>query len=191
MTVIGVSKFGLHTGLFFLGYVLAYEARLALPIEWWLTDPGAVRVVVWAAIYASIGAGTELVFQSKWSTWRFSSIRNVLGLVRNVTITTSLFLILIFLIDRGTQLPRSVLPLAWLISLALLVSVRIVWRLPDDHGLAGHFLPSWWPGIASDRTPTLIVGPMRRPIASLDAARASLLEGPAAAQLGVRFTNCR
>lgn len=157
---IWAAKFSLHTGLFFLGFVLAYEARLALPVEWWLMNADAGRVFVWAAIYASIGAGIELVFQSERSAWRFSSMRDVLGLVRNATITSGLFLILMFYIDRGTQLPRSVLPLAWLISIALLVGIRIIWRLPHDHGLAGHFLPAWWPGKASDLTPTLIVGPM-------------------------------
>lgn len=160
VTLIWVAKFGLHIVLLFLGFVLAYEARLPFPADWWLTNPHAVRVIGWAAIFAAIGAGTELVFQSERSAWRFSSMRDVLGLVRNVTITSSLFLILIFFIDRGTRLPRSVLPLAWLISLALLVGIRIIWRLPHDHGLAGHFLPAWWPGKAIDRTPTLIVGSM-------------------------------
>lgn len=160
VSLVWVAKFGLHTALLFLGFVMAYQARLDLPSEWWLTNPGAIRVIRWAAIFAALGAVTELIFQSERSAWRFSSIRDVLGLVRNVTITTSLFLVLNFFIDRGTQLPRSVLPLAWLLSLALLVGVRIVWRLPHDHGLAGHFLPAWWPGKATDRTPTLIIGPM-------------------------------
>lgn len=157
---IWAAKFGLHTALLFLGFVLAYEARLALPVDWWMTNPGASRVLGWAAIFALIGAGTELVFQSERSAWRFSSIRDVLGLLRNVTITSCLFLILIFFIDRGTQLPRSVLPLAWLICLALLVGIRIIWRLPHDHGLAGHFLPAWWPGKLIDWTPALVIGPM-------------------------------
>jgi O-antigen biosynthesis protein WbqV len=160
VTVIWALKFGFHTCLLLLGFVLAYQARMALPVEWWLTDLDASRVFVWAAIYASIGAITEVVFQSERSAWRFSSIQDVLGLARNVTITTSVFLVLMFFIDRGTELPRSVLPLAWLISLALLVGVRLVWRLPHDHGLAGQFLPAWWPAKASNRTPTLIVGPM-------------------------------
>jgi O-antigen biosynthesis protein WbqV len=160
VSLVWVAKFGLHTALLFLGFVLAYQVRLDLPTEWWLTDFGAIRVVRWATLYAVLGALTELVFQSERSAWRFSSIRDVLGLVRNVTITTSLFLILNFFIDRGTQLPRSVLPLAWLLSLALLVGVRIVWRLPHDRGLAGHFLPAWWPGKRDDRTPTLVIGSM-------------------------------
>lgn len=155
-----LAKFALHTFLLFLGLCLAYQARLVLPAEWWLRDPGATRVFGWAALYALIGAGAELVFQSERSAWRFSSMRDVLGLIRNVTVTACLFLILMFFIDRGAQLPRSVLPLAWLISLALLVGVRILWRLPHDRGLVEHLLPRWWPGKTSDRTPAFVVGPL-------------------------------
>lgn len=160
LTLAWAAKFCLHIGLLFLGFVLAYELRRALPLEWWLTNPDAVRVVGWAALYACIGAGTEVVFQSERSAWRFASMREVVGLVGNVTITTGVFLGLIFFLDRGVELPRSVLPLAWLVSLALLVGFRMVWRLPHDPGLAAHFLPSWWPRPATDRTPLLIVGSM-------------------------------
>lgn len=125
-----------------------------------MTDPDAIRVIRWAALYALIGAVVELVFQSERSAWRFASMREVVGLVRNVSITTGLFLGLIFFLDRGVQLPRSVLPLTWLVSLALLVGFRMVWRLPHDPGLAGHFLPSWWRRRAAGRTPLLVVGPM-------------------------------
>ncbi len=160
ITLAWAAKFGLHIGLLFLGFVLAYELRRALPAAWWFTNPDAIRVVGWAALYALIGAGTEIVFQSERSAWRFASMRDVVGLVRNVTVTTSLFLGLIFFLDRGVQLPRSVLPLAWLVSLALLVGLRMVWRLPYDPGLAAHFLPSWWRRPTPDRIPMLIVGPM-------------------------------
>ena len=160
LTLAWAAKFCLHIGLLFLGFVLAYELRRALPLEWWLTNPDAIRVVSWAALYALIGAGTEIFFQSERSAWRFASMREVVGLVGNVTITTGVFLGLIFFLDRGVELPRSVLPLTWLVSLALLVGFRMVWRLPHDPGLASHFLPSWWPRPASDRTPLLIVGSM-------------------------------
>lgn len=160
LTLVWLAKFGLHVSLLFIGFVLAYELRRPLPLVWWMTDPDAVHVVRWAWLYALIGAGVELVFQSERSAWRFASMREVVGLVRNVTVTTGLFLGLIFFLDRGVQLPRSVLPLTWLVSLALLVGFRMVWRLPHDPGLAAHFLPSWWPRPVSHRTPMLIVGPM-------------------------------
>lgn len=154
------AKFGLHVGLLFVGLIVAYELRRALPLSWWMADPDAVRVIRWAGLYALIGAGVELVFQSERSAWRFASMREVVGLVRNVTITTALFLGFIFFLDRGVLLPRSVLPLTWLVSITLLVGSRMAWRLPHDPGLASHFLPSWWPKRGSDRIPMLIVGPM-------------------------------
>ena len=160
LTLAWAGKFGLHVGLLFLGFVLAYELRRPVLVAWWMTDPDALRVIRWAGLYALIGAGVELVFQSERSAWRFASMREVVGLVRNVTVTTAFFLGLIFFLDRGVQLPRSVLPLAWLVSLALLVGFRMAWRLPHDPGLAAHFLPSWWPRRATGRTPLLIIGPM-------------------------------
>ena len=160
LTLVWAGKFGLHVGLLFLGLVLAYELRRPVPLSWWMADPDALRVIRWAGLYALIGAGVELVFQSERSAWRFASMREVVGLVRNVTATTGLFLGAIFFLDRGVLLPRSVLPLTWVVSLALLVGFRMVWRLPHDPGLAAHFLPSWWPRAATGRTPLLIVGSM-------------------------------
>lgn len=160
LILVWTVKFVLHIGLLFLGLIIAYQLRRPVTVEWWITDPDAIRVISWAGLYALVGAGVELIFQSERSAWRFASMREVVGLVRNVTITTGLFLGLIFFIDRGVQLPRSVLPLTWLVSLALLVGFRMVWRLPHDPGLAAHFLPSWWPRPSSDRMPMIIVGPM-------------------------------
>lgn len=155
-----VAKFALHVVLLFLGFLLAYALRRATPLAWWLVNSDALRVIGWAGFYALIGGGVEMVFQSERSAWRYASMREVLGLARNVTITTGLFIGLIFFLDRGIQLPRSVLPLAWLVSLALLVGFRMAWRLPHDPGLTAHFLPSWWPRPPSDWLPALIVGPM-------------------------------
>lgn len=160
LTMAWAVKFGLHVGLLFFGLVLAYQLRRPVPLAWWVLDPDAIRVFRWAGLYALIGACVELVFQSERSAWRFASMRDVVGLIRNVSIAIGLFLVLTFFMDRGIQLPRSVLPLTWLVSLTLLVGFRMVWRLPQDPGLAGHLLPSWWPRPATDRMPLLVVGPM-------------------------------
>lgn len=160
LTLSWVAKFALHVVLLFLGFVLAYTLRRATPLIWWTVDPDALRVIGWAGLYALIGGGVEMVFQSERSAWRYASIREAVGLARNVTITTGLFIGLIFFLDRGIQLPRSVLPLAWLVSLTLLVGFRMAWRLPHDPGLAAHFLPSWWIKSGMSRIPLLIVGSM-------------------------------
>jgi O-antigen biosynthesis protein WbqV len=161
LTFAWAAKFCFHIVLLFVGLILAYQLRRAMPVAWWMSAPDAIRVLQWAALYAAIGAGVELVFQSERSAWRFVSMREVLGLVRNVSVTTGVFLGVIFFIDRGVQLPRSVLPLTWLVSLALLVGFRMAWRVPHDPGLASHFVPNWWPKSGSDsRIPMLIVGQM-------------------------------
>lgn len=87
-------------------------------------------------------------------------MREAVGLARNVTITTVLFIGMIFFIDRGMQMPRSVLPLAWLVTIALLVGLRMAWRLPQDPELKAHFMPSWWSKSTRGRTPMLLVGSM-------------------------------
>lgn len=160
LTLSWVVKFALHVVLLFAGLILAYALRRATPFGWWFTAPDALRVINWAGLYALIGAGVEMIFQSERSAWRYASMREVVGLARNVTVTIGLFIGLVFFLDRGIQLPRSVLPLTWLISLALLVGFRMAWRLPHDPGLAAHFLPSWWTRPGTGRTPLLIVGSM-------------------------------
>ena len=160
LSLVWAVKVAFHVALLFLGMVLAYELRRALPLSWWLTEPDAVRVLRWAALYALIGAAVELVFQSERSSWRFASMHEVVGLMRSVSITTLVFLGLIFFIDRGIELPRSVLPLAWLVSLALLVGLRMAWRLPRDPSLATYFVPNRWTRHSPDHVPMLLVGPM-------------------------------
>lgn len=160
LTPAWVAKFVLHVGLLFLGFLLAYALRRAPPLTWWMLDPDALRVLGWAALYALIGASVEMVFQMERSPWRYASMREVVGLARNVTITIVLFLALIFVVDRGMQLPRSILPLTWLMSVALLVGFRMAWRLPHDPSLSTHLLPSWWARSGTDRTPLLIFGTM-------------------------------
>lgn len=160
LTLAWAIKFVLHIGLLFVGLVAAYQLRRALPVTWWLANSDALRVIQWGALYALIGGGVEMVFQSERSAWRYASMREVVGLARNVTITTALFIGVMFFIDRGIELPRSVLPLAWLVSVTLLVGFRMAWRLPHDPGLAAHFLPSWWRRPTTNRTPMLMVGPI-------------------------------
>lgn len=160
LTPVWAAKFALHVGLLFLGFVLAYVLRRAPPLMWWMLDPDAIRLLRWAGLYALVGGAVELVFQSERSAWRYASMREVVGLARNVTVTVGIFIGLIFFVDRGIELPRSVLPLAWLVSVALLVGFRMAWRLPHDPGLVAHFLPSWWSRPRTGRKPLLIVGAM-------------------------------
>ncbi len=160
MTYSWTAKYVIHIAALFLGFLLAYELRRALPIHWWFVDPDAIRVLGWAGTFALIGAVVEAFFQAERAAWRFASVRDVVALARNVTVTTGLFLLFIFIMDRGIELPRSILPLAWLLSLVFLVSARVMWRLPREVGLSEHLMPAWWRKPASGRKPLILIGTM-------------------------------
>lgn len=154
-------KYFLHLGALFAAFVAAYELRRGLPLEWWLQDPLAAQIFWWAGLYALIGAVTEMVFQSERTAWQFVSVREALAIARNVSVTVGLLLAVLFLIDRGIRLPRLVLVLAWLLSIAFLVGMRLAWRLRHDGALLRAVLPFGGRRIAPDRKPLLVVGAMK------------------------------
>ncbi len=119
-----------------------------------------MRVVAWAALFALIGAAVEAVFQTERASWRFASLRDVVALVRNVTISIAVFVVGVFIADRGMELPRSVLPLTWMLTIVLLVSVRLAFRLPRDPAILDQLLPSWWRRRPAAGAPLLLFGDM-------------------------------
>lgn len=154
-------KFLIHVTLVFVAFTLAYELRRALPLDWWLTSPVALRVIGWASLYALIAGVVEIASGTERTAWRFTSARETLVILRSVTITAGIFLLAIFVIDRGLQLPRSVLPLAWLTSFVMLVGVRLFWRVAHDRDLAWEMLLGRGAQIPAGKTPLVVVGGMR------------------------------
>lgn len=154
---IRLTKAVLHVAMYFIAFLLAYELRRALPLEWWFSHPDAARVVGWAGLFALVGGGVELVFRTERTAWRFTSLRETLSLLRSVTASVIIFLALVFFLDRGVQMPRSVLPLAGLLAFLLLVGQRAAWRLAFDPSLLGE-LARRRNGDA--RTPLIIIGEM-------------------------------
>ncbi|WP_404417941.1 polysaccharide biosynthesis protein [Brevundimonas vesicularis] len=163
--VTDASKFAVHVGVLFVAFLAAYEIRRALPLAWWMNSSEAVRVAGWAVLYAVIGGGIELVAKTERSAWRFTSLRDLLAISRSLLAVMALFLLVVFAFDRGLQLPRSVLVLAFLFSLLGLAGLRVCWRLAHNP----HLLQGAATGGASlsdargasGKTPMLVVGDMR------------------------------
>ncbi len=164
-TIFGLSttwlwKLVLHVGLLVAAFLCAYQLRRMVPFDWWLTEPDAVRVVRWAALFGIIGGFIELIFQTERMPWRFASVRDAVALARSVTLTTALFILVAFTWDRGTDMPRSILPLAWVLSLVFLLGARLAWRLRREARLSEQLLPSWWRRRDRERLPILLIGGM-------------------------------
>ncbi|MFS0739851.1 nucleoside-diphosphate sugar epimerase/dehydratase [Brevundimonas sp. 3P9-tot-E] len=157
-----VAKFALHVTVLFCAFLAAYEIRRALPLSWWLTHADALRVVGWAGLFAALGGAVELVLKTEKSAWRFSSLGDLLSLTRSLCVVMGLFLLAIFVIDRGLDLPRSVLLLTLLFSLAGLAGLRLMWRLSHDPKLLRRLTsPALFEEPTSrNKQPMLIVGPI-------------------------------
>lgn len=155
-----VAKYGLHLAALGCAFLVAYEIRRALPLAWWFEHEDAVRVLGWAALYALIGGAVEAVFQTERAAWRFVSLREMLAIVRNIIVSTALFILVIFTVDRGLELPRSVVVLAGLFSIVFLGGLRVLWRFLHDPALLKGLLPFSPPQRAATRKPLVVVGSM-------------------------------
>lgn len=135
-----IVKFAIHVFLVFSAFLLAYHLRVSPTLEWWTTSEEGRGVLVLATTYASVAAVVELTFQTERSAWQFSSARDVLLLIRSTALTAVSFLIISFLAYRAEDLPRSTIIMAWVLSVAALVGVRLFWRVLNDPVLARSFL---------------------------------------------------
>jgi FlaA1/EpsC-like NDP-sugar epimerase len=67
--------------------------------------------------------------------WRYASLPDMFNIIRAVTLTVVIYLPVMFVVLRLEGLPRSTLPIDWLVLIALLAGPRIAYRLFKDRGL--------------------------------------------------------
>ena len=84
--------------------------------------------------------------------WQYASIGELVSVIMAVTLGTVINIALLYFIMQGGQLPlpRSILPISWLLNIFLIGGSRLLWRLVRDYGLK--------PIQQSDGRPVLIVG---------------------------------
>ncbi|MGD2020971.1 MAG: polysaccharide biosynthesis protein, partial [Thiohalocapsa sp.] len=68
--------------------------------------------------------------------WRFASLPDLLRILKAVAATTLATVVVLFVINRSENLPRSVPPLFFLFQLALLAGPRLLYRWLKDHRLS-------------------------------------------------------
>jgi len=153
-------KFTVHIVLVFCAFVAAYALRRGLWIDWWLTNPDALKVVTWAAMYTLVAGIFEALFRTERTAWRFSSVADVARLAQTTGLTALAFLAVIFLSNRAISLPRSTLVLSWLLSLFGLVGIRLAWRVMTDRRLVRSLFFMPLRKRLSDARPLVLVGPL-------------------------------
>lgn len=135
----------LHAALVAVSYAAAYLLRFEIPMppsqSDLLLDSIAVVVVIKMVVFA--------LFRLHEGLWRFVSLRDVVVIVAAATVSSLAIVSTYFLFGR--TLPRSVVILDWMITIALVAGVRIGIRLlrEGSHRRATQ---------GSDRRRALVIG---------------------------------
>ncbi|MEL0105584.1 MAG: polysaccharide biosynthesis protein [Rhodospirillales bacterium] len=112
----------------FVAFVVAMYLRVGEDFIYYSLD---LRLTSASAM--TIIAAAVFLFSGLYrGVWRYASLNDLLGIVRAVTIATLIFILIIFLWQRLTELPRSVPFINWFILITLLGGPRFIYRLLKD-----------------------------------------------------------
>lgn len=100
--------------------IFAYEPRLML---------------IYGLGFTGIAAAMFLATGLYRGIWRYASLPDMFNILRAATLTVVIYLPVMFVTLRLESLPRSTLPIDWLVLMALLSGPRIAYRLFKDRGL--------------------------------------------------------
>ncbi len=90
-------------------------------------------------IFTSVSAIVFLYMRLYRGSWRYASMRDLSTIVKAVTLSILIFALLMFVFNRLSGLPRSVLFINWMILLMLLGGPRFIYRALKDHTLNWNF----------------------------------------------------
>src|SRR5580658_8518524 len=112
-------------------------AAIAVPVAWWITDPGGV--VPSGALVIPLGAAVLLLagvpFRLSQQYWRFAGMGDLLSVTASAALGAVLFFLLLYATGLGH--PGAGFPLAHgLVLLALLGAPRVAYRWFRSRGLA-------------------------------------------------------
>lgn len=95
--------------------------------------------VVWSygALFAVIGPIVDHSVGMRRAHWRYISVHDLVALIRSSIMSFLVLLLAIFFIDRGWQLPRSTLILAFGLDLGLTAGLLILRRMLHEGGVHG------------------------------------------------------
>ncbi|WP_411287689.1 polysaccharide biosynthesis protein [Phenylobacterium sp.] len=100
-----------------------------------LLDLPSLSVIQLVALYAGLAGVFTMLFRRELSPWRYTSIPDALVLARVAMLTVGVFLLWVFILDRGRTLPRSTLFMAPMFQMLGSMGVRILRRALHEHAL--------------------------------------------------------
>ena len=133
-----------------LSFLIAIALRMGAT---WVPGWEPAMLALATALVTAIAGMSFLASRMYKGVWRYASVSDLLTLARAATVTILVFYLLMFLVTRLQDLPRSVLVINWLVLLALLGGPRFVYRSWKDRRRAAKR-----GGGERARIPVLLVG---------------------------------
>ena len=119
---------------------------------------GAVeRIWPYLLIFAAAGLAYDLATGSGRKSWRFTSLKDILVMIRGATLIALVLLLAVFVLDRGAALPRSVLILAWMLDVGMFGGLLMLRRAAHENTLADAFAPFMGRPV-NPRQPLMLIG---------------------------------
>ena len=111
------------------------------------------------SLYAVLAGAFTFLFRRELSPWRYASIPDALVLARISLLTVGVFLLWVFVINRGMGLPRSTLFMAPLLQMVGCMGVRVMRRALHEHALESFSPLKTMGDRATQQPPLLLIGP--------------------------------
>jgi len=141
-----------------VAFALAYLISQAHPPLLGPDGGSSLDFLQLTVLYAALAGGFTALFRRELSPWRYASIPDVLVLTRIALLTAGVFLLWVFVLNRGTGLPRSTLFMAPMFQMVGSMGVRILRRALHEHALES-FSPLKTLGDRIAQPPLLLIGP--------------------------------
>ena len=133
---------------------LSFVAALYLRLGDGLMPGWDMGQTLWAAAgFAAVAAMVFASGQMYKGVWRYASVRDLVSLVRAVTLAILIFYLVLFLVTRLADMPRTVPIIHWFVLVMLLGGPRFVYRIAKDYRRSVR-----WAAEGGERIPVLLVG---------------------------------
>ena len=133
-------------------FALALLLRYGFGSFWELSSGFIVEGML---LFAAVSALVFWRMRIYRGVWRYTALRDVVGVVQAVSLAVLIFVPILFALTRLEGYPRSAFLINWFILIALLVGPRVIYRAVLDGGLAGVLRRG---GSAAQRVPVLLLG---------------------------------
>lgn len=132
-----LARAGVRVTALALAYSIAFfkdvdVTALALTVQ---------AIWLYLVVFAATGVAFDVATRNWRKSWRFTSLKDVLVMIRGAALMGLALLLAVFALDRGVDLPRSALLLTWLLDIGIFGGLLMLRRAAHENTLTDAFAP--------------------------------------------------